>query len=124
MRRVLTIVAALSSLLIVPALCMGGLITHACDRAEETCCPPECDCNGRARCGHESGCSDDPCSVRAIRPERQNDDADTVLQPAISTTIVLVAVTQPSVHTERAPAHEWPGGKNLPFPSSDLPLLI
>lgn len=124
MRRVVTIVAALNSLLIVPALCMGGVITHACECVEETCCPTECDCDDRSGCGHESGCSDDPCSVVVVRPQRQGDDVAAVSSPVVFTTIIQTAVTQTSVQTVRAGLYEWPGGKMLPLPPSDLPLLI
>lgn len=124
MARILTISVAVASFLVVPALCVGGVIMHACDCVKGTCCPPERDCNGRSGCGHESGCSDDPCSVRVVRPERQNAVALTVFHPAVSTAIILVTVTQPSVQTERAGTQEWPDGKKLPFRPNDLPLLI
>lgn len=124
MRQVVTIVAALNSLLIVPALCVGGMITHACDCVEETCCPAECDCDDRSGCGHESGCADDPCSVLVVRPQRQSDNVVAVASPVVVTTIFHIAVTQASAQAVRAGLRERPGGKMLPLPPGDLPLLI
>ncbi len=124
MGRILTISVLLGSLLAVPALCMGGVLTHACECASESPCPCEAGCEHDSGCGHEGECPDDPCSIRVIRPERRADNVVTVSQPAISTPIILSAVTLPSAQGVRASAREWPNGKKLPFPSSDLPLLI
>ena len=126
----LTISVVLASFLVVPALCMGGLITHACDCATETAChcgvdgEHESGCEDESGCGHEGDCSDDPCSVQVVRPNRQSDDVVTVSPPAASATIIYIAVKRPSVQTEHAGTHECLGGKNLSLPSGDLPLLI
>ena len=124
MVRILTISVALASFQVVPALCLGGVIRHACDCAAETACDCKADCNHESGCGHEGGCADDPCSIQVVRTGRQSDDVVTVSPPVVSTTIIHIAVTQPSIQTEGAGTRGWPGGKNLPLPSSDLPLLI
>lgn len=126
MRRVVTIAAVLHSLLIVPALCVGGVITHACDcdGVEETCCPSECDCEAQSGCGHESECSDDPCSVPFVRTDRQGDNVIAAAQPAFLALVFLNEGEQPSF---KAIAARWDVSlpwHDKPYPSSDLPLLI
>ncbi len=120
MMRVITIVAVSSSLLIVPVLCLSGVVMHTCDCTTATVCNMGADCGHEYGCGHESSCADDPCSFCVVRIERQGDDVVSV-SPS---TIILSAVTQASIQTARAGVHEWIGGRYLPFPSSDLPLLI
>lgn len=120
----LTISVAGVSFLFAPALCMGGVITHGCDCAGQIACHCRADCNHESGCGHEGGCADDPCSVCVVRPERQRNDSVTVVPPAVSTTIIFIAVTQPPIPAERTDSYERPGGKNLPLAPSDVPLLI
>lgn len=130
MVRILTIYAVSTSFLVVPALCMGGVITHACECPSDIARTCEADCEHgsdgghESGCGHEGGCPEDPCSIEVLRPEHHGDDIVTPSQPSASITIILVAVTQPSVQTEHAGTQKWPGGKKLAFPPSDLPLLI
>lgn len=124
MVRVLTISVGVASFLVVPPLCMGGVITHACESVSESACTHETGHEHESGCGHEGGCPDDPCSVRFVRPEHYGDDVAAVAQPAISTTIILTTVNQPPAQMVLAGTHELPGGKKLPFPPSDLPLLI
>ena len=123
MAKVLITLAAVASFLVVPALCVGGMITHACDCPTD---PPAChtDCGHEVGCGHEGECPDDPCSVRVVRPQRHNDDVVTISHTVVSTSIILTAVTQPSLKTDRAGAQQWSGGGRLPFLPGDLPLLV
>lgn len=108
----------------VPALCMGGVITHACDCASETACNCESDCDYDFGCGHESGCSDDPCSIQVVRTDRQGAKVVTVSSPAIPATFVFITDTKPSPQSVRAGIRERFGGDTLRFHLSDLPLLI
>lgn len=124
MGRILTISVVFGSLLADPALCMGGAITHACECGSEPLCGCDTECDHEDGCGHEGGCPDDPCSIRVIRPERQDEIVITDYQPAVSTAILAAPMMQPSVQTARADAREMRGSKQLPFPPSDLPLLI
>lgn len=124
MRRIVTIIAAVGLLQLVPALCVGGVITHACECAEEPCCPSACDCNDMSGCGHESDCADDPCSVSLVRPARQNADDSTAVQPTSWATIALIGTALPSARAEQARIPERPSRNNLSFPPSDLPLLV
>ena len=84
-----TILIGAGSLLIVPGLCVSGLITHACECAEETSCVSECHCDVESGCEHESGCSEDPCSIWAVRAERRGDDSITPPQLATFTSTFL-----------------------------------
>lgn len=130
MGRILTISALLVSLLAIPAMCMGGVITHECECTSESVCACEggCEsepgCEHESDCGHEGGCPDDPCSIRVVRPERRCDCVVTVAQPTISPPIVFVSVVQPSVLVVGVGLYEWSGDKKPPFPPSDLPFLI
>ena len=124
MVRILTISVALASFQVVPALCLGGVIKHACECAVEAACDCKADCDDGSGCGHEGDCAGDPCSVQAVRTGRHSDDVVSVSPHVVSTTIIHLAVTQPPIQTERAGAHEWPGSRNLSLPSGDLPLLI
>ena len=123
MRRMVTIAAALSSLLIVPALCVSGVITHACDCAEETRCPPDCDCDRESDCRHEGECPDDPCSIRVVRTERQGDNVMGASAPSTCVS-TFDHETEPPGRTVFADLTESPGRNNQPYPSSDLPLLV
>lgn len=56
MPRGSAILFSIWALVLLPALCMGGLIGHACD----------CASDGHSQladsdCGHEEACDDDPC---------------------------------------------------------------
>ena len=130
MTKILAIFVAVASFLAVPAMCMGGMISHACECASEIACLCETDCEHEPDCGHdgdcrhEGGCADDPCSVRVVLTQRQCDDVVTVSPPIPSTMIILTAVSQTSTRLVRAGTHEWAGGIKLPLPPSDLPLLI
>ena len=115
---------AVASFLVVPALCIGGVITHACECASEFACACNTGCEHESGCGHESGCADDPCGIRVVRPVRRGDDVVTVSTPAIFTTIISTNLNTRSAQMVDAGTYESPGDKRLPFPSSDLPLLI
>lgn len=122
--RMFAVSVVAASFLGVPALCMGGVITHACDCASETACNCQADCDHDSGCGHESGCSDDPCSIQVVRTDRQGPEVVTVSSHAIPATFVHSIDTQPSPQTVCACVRERFGGDTLPFPPSDLPLLI
>ncbi len=124
MARVLTTFAALVSFLVVPGLCVGGVISHACDCTSEPTPSCHADCDHKAGCGHEGECPDDPCSVRVVRPDRQTDDIDSVAHTAVSTPIIFTAATPPTLMADRTGEQLWPGGTMLPLLPSDLPLLI
>ena len=112
----------------VPALCMGGVIVHACDCPTDAC---DDSANESARmpeqkdgCGHESACSNDPCAIwRAGRAESTTHlEMDFFLAP--------IPVGDPDLEAgglapaPRALIAETPSMTHLPYPPSDLPLLI
>ncbi|MFQ5463667.1 MAG: hypothetical protein ACE5E5_13705 [Phycisphaerae bacterium] len=130
MGRILTISAVLGSLLALPTLCVGGVIAHACScAAEATChcsvdCEHECGREHQGGCGHEGGCPDDPCSMRVVRPERHDDGSVTVSRFAITATLIEADVKQSKAETVFPGLLKLPCTRKLPFPRSDLPLLI
>lgn len=124
MFRTLMISVGAAWLLAVPALCMGGVITHDCECAAETACDCADDCNHELGCGHEGGCSDDPCSIPVLRTYRQGDDA--VAAPQLATGVS----TSPNqgerllVRALGADVSDSSRRSNRPYPPGDLPLLI
>jgi hypothetical protein len=92
-----------------PALCIGGLLEHPCE-----CCNTD-------GCSHEA-CPDDPCSTLAAMRHEQH------VSPAVWLAAVLVPMPAPEPDNSaddfaRGP-FEPPRCRSLPFPPSDVPLLI
>lgn len=103
-------------LLVGPAMCIGGLLTHEC----------ECGEGGvEMQCQHEDSCSDDPCESLTVPSDR---DARSLLDIEVPW-VPLEVVTWDA---ELASAwRSWlsrpplpPDGWNLPYAQSDRPLLI
>lgn len=122
--RITAVVFTLWALLATPALCMGGVITHVCECAADPTCTCEPGCGEESGCQHESGCSDDPCNIIVARSERQGNDVVAVFQPATGSSTLLCVDEQKLARRFRADVYESSHRKNLPFPCSDLPLLI
>ena len=113
---------------LVPALCLGGAIVHPCDPTAGACIDPagrtDCPQEPRDGCGHENSCSNDPCgSFKAIRA---SSGSDLELALWMAWPHVGDAALAPMTQAERvkASASESPPDAQLPFPPSDLPLLI
>ena len=91
-----------------PSLCVGGVILHACDCAE-------------VECTHEEQCDDDPCVESVFpRPEQRSEltpDSDLAVLPPVQVTLSAL----PHLAWRGAPI---PWVRNIPRPSSDLPLLL
>jgi hypothetical protein len=109
MRSAAAIVLSIWVCVAAPALCTGVVIIHPC--ACDDCCG----------CEHESTCGDDPCSIVATRNESSSQ-----LQPQL----VLVRplpdhaadVWSPALRVADAPFTLLLMG--MPYPPSDVPLLI
>lgn len=97
-------------LLLGPALCVSGVMLHPCD------------CPAGAICAHESECSLDPCEDAVLR------DATSVRTGLILAPIAdlpTVSSTRPVTTVERTQKfREIPDRIRLPYPPTDLPLLI
>ena len=104
------------TLLLLPALCAGGVILHACD------------CGSEAPCSHELTCSDDPCELDLARPACYSDlDADSISRVANNLHIAIIAMNANLPTTFMNIKHELQyldTGTGIPFPQSDLPLQI
>ena len=59
------------ALVLMPALCVGGVLMHPCD------CPHSQDADHQEKesCGHEAECATDPCGTVVTRPSDGHDDA-------------------------------------------------
>lgn len=111
MVRGATVLTAVWALLALPALCVGGVIVHPCD------------CAATSGCGHEAACWTDPCNTITVRTEQQGD----IGMPAPGAASVPVCWTvdlQVFAEAFRVDASESPPCENLPYPRSDIPLLI
>lgn len=124
MRRKMTSLAVVWAVLALPWFCSAGVITHACECSEIAGCSHDTDCGHEFGCRHEGGCPEDPCSSVFTRAERQGDD---VYAPGQGSSTCLAVVDDDVRRFSKA---NWAGNvvlsqlPNLPFPLSDIPLLI
>jgi hypothetical protein len=109
MVRGATILIATWALMVMPALCTAGVILHACD------------CGTESDCDHEAGCSSDPCENITVRNSRPAPIATPV---PTSFSACLPADLPALVQALRTDAPNPLPRQNLPYPPSDLPLLI
>ncbi|MEK6675955.1 MAG: hypothetical protein AABZ47_09920 [Planctomycetota bacterium] len=65
--RYLGLLAGCWTFVVMPALCVGGVLMHPCD------CPHtgDLDHQDKEGCGHESECATDPCGDVVTRPDDQ-----------------------------------------------------
>ncbi|MHC4444770.1 MAG: hypothetical protein ACYTF1_14605 [Planctomycetota bacterium] len=115
-----TILTVCLGLLAGPMLCSGGIAHHhdhgdheeACHGEEETC-----------HCEHDADCPLDPCQTVIIIqkvPDNHIDDLRMVLQTGLVTTAGDDDVSIRYRHSHSLTLFL----QNLPFPQSDVPLLI
>lgn len=109
-----------------PSLCAAGLITHACDW---DCGPTSGQHNPDERghgCGHESDCASDPCSLILMRTESQSNTLNVSLPLQVfALPSCCEACTSHSACIASLLGGERAGRyPRLPFPPSDVPLLI
>ena len=130
MKRFATILAAVWALAFVPTLCMGGLLPHGCDRAAASGCEHESNLSHESEpshetdCSHESDCSADPCAQIAVCKNLRSNDYEIVFL-----TLAACDASFSAGLTNRFPDSPQkvsvpPLRINLPFPVSDVPLLI
>ena len=104
-----------------PWLCVAGVLHHPCDHE------PESDHHHEDPCSHEQSCPQDPCSMVAVvrwdRPVGDSDGEPIHPDQAIPVFIALLwaesQTLQPSANHLRLALL-----RPLPFPPSDVPLLI
>ena len=115
MARLTSTLLLLWVLLAGPALCMSGLLEHACD----------CESAGEVECQHESSCPDDPCAT-VVRVEGQDTQANFDFEgPKVLVAVLTLDAELASVSwawSSRPPLP--PDGWNLPYAQSDRPQLI
>ena len=111
MMRTSLIMILTGVLLALPVLCAGGWVVHPCE------CGPELGCD------HELECAADPCDFDLYRHDSSTASPTYCFQADAGIPGPLIAVPSSS-QTVRVPrlVHRMHGG--LPFPLSDLPLLI
>ena len=129
MRGIQAILIVISSLVVVPALCMGGVITHVCECDEAplsgTHSEDEHEHDSDSGCGHESDCADDPCENLVVRLDRHADDVTADLQSPVPCELLpVLAIVHGDIQAVRINDFGLPPSKHLPFPISDIPLLI
>jgi len=96
-------------LIVVPALCMAGVLLHPCPS------------DGTSSCAHEMLCSSDPCGEDLLRPTPVKHSGPTEAVPcAPAATGVL-----PSHSPETAANVQWTFASRLRLPhTTDVPLRI
>lgn len=111
------------SLAVAPVLCRAGVLVHWCDAAEAECCA-SCDCEGASPCSHEEGCEKDPCSqpIPRLEIEQAVAQAGGFAAVAVPVEDPATGVQACALRVSLLDAH--PPGTHLPFPDSDIPLLI
>lgn len=109
---------------IVPALCVLGVVAHPCDCGETADCESGHDCGPGDPCRHEANCADDPCSTFVIRPEREDNDPTARAQaPTALADFRSDGFDRPTLaHPHSSAVSPLP--RKLPYPPSDLPLLL
>ncbi len=115
MSRYSTIFAALWVVL-TPLLCMSGMLDH------------HCDCDAAMACQHEEACAADPCrAFVAVRSGLRSTPllaCDSFPVPALTvgpSAVLSVRTTMPLRHHAIEQASD---ACRLPFPRSDVPLLL
>ena len=124
MNRITLSIFVAATVLFAPWLCVAGLVTHECDCVRRHGCEQESDRDHDHGCRHEGNCPDDPCAVFAVRSERQRDDVWASVQICIVCCTVQSVTTHSGRFTIQARLLESPCTVNLPYPTSDIPLLI
>lgn len=90
--RFINLLTAVWTLVAVPALCTGGILTHPCE------CEPASPChdshhdeeeNDDPGCGHESSCSIDPCKFVSLRCNERHDELQVTSVMQVATSPVL-----------------------------------
>ncbi len=112
-RRSCSILLAVWALVLLPTLCAGGLIAHACD------CAPD------AVCQHEAGCDVDPCSELSAATVKRSDQSEVALIHSVAEFSLPTSTYEGDPLREAL--HAWrPTGErfHLPFAPSDVHLLI
>lgn len=105
--------AGVWSFVALPALCVSGVLVHACD------------CESSTGCGHETECADDPCaSVAPLREETADDQlvsllVDTPLEP-----LAVDAAGGGLMPVCDIPMDSFFSRRDVPVFRSDVPFLI
>jgi len=114
------VLAAACGLVLMPSLCMAGLLSHACAHSAES-----------AQCGHEEDCPTDPCNVAIVHPSPPDIRSvgssrlrvSAPVCPATIRPMTIQSHVEPEGGRSR-PYHRFPPIPILPFFASDIPLLI
>ena len=120
----MTSLAVVWAVFALPCFCAAGLITHACDGSESASHQHDSDRDHEPGCRHEGGCPEDPCSSVFTRTERQGDDINAPGQGSSTCLAVVdddVRRLSKANRAENVVPSQLP---NLPFPLSDIALLI
>lgn len=146
-RTTVSIFVTLWSLVLLPGLCVGGVIGHACEclaeanKQTEAPChhsalndsgPNDTDCHHQADCHHESDCADDPCTQLAAATRQRSESSTPAaihlllnMGDGYLNTGIAASVPENHVHRLRPESSPLVGDRlRLPFAPSDTPLLV
>ena len=121
MARLFTSLFLVWALLLVPALCVGGLIEHPCGCGGES----DIECQDEDTCQDEDSCTGDPCDT-IVRTNDQEGQRNLELASQQVLVAVLTLDAEPaSVRWSWSSRPPLPPSRwNLPYPQSDRPQLI
>lgn len=99
---------------LLPLFCVGGLVDH------------HCDCGDEAICKHEGDCAADPCQalVLASSDSSIRSRLRTAITPRSLVTAEVFFTARAGLRLDFDCAAVILDLKRLPFPPSDLPLLV
>ena len=121
MVRTVSILLVVWSLTATRSLCIAGVLHHPCHHG------PEADHQHEDPCSHEQSCSQDRCSMVAVaRRDRPVGDSDSKpIHPGQAVPVFIALVWAESQTLQPSADHlRLALLRPLPFPSSDIPLLI
>ncbi|RKZ13120.1 hypothetical protein DRQ32_02275 [bacterium] len=110
MLRTTTSILLIAFILLLPLLCTGGWLEHLCD------------CDQTGDCENELDCSSDPCEVGLIKGDPTAPARDKAMIAVVTLPVADLARAKfygaQFSHDESTETH------CMPYPESDLPLLI
>lgn len=112
MARLSPVILTTWALLLVPWLCVGGLLHHPCEADDGAACAP-----------HESDCDEDPCARLVLVRSEPRESGHPAAAPMAAPGPVQPKLTPSDpLAACRMPANALP--ETIPIRSGELPLLL
>ncbi len=119
-----TNLAAILGVVMMPSLCVAGVLTHPCGGTESTGSEPDCGNEHGTESGHEPNCAADPCRNPVPKPEGKDNGLAASVQHLTTLGGLVPNYAAPAVALPRLSCQASSLPLNLPHPPSLLPLLL